>query len=534
MLPPLVLRPPLGPRVLRAMVLVLAGLFHIATAGWSLIANGREGDLAGAARHLLHEQAWMPTGAETPTGPLTVWLAKGSMNLFGVNEFAARLPTAVAVLVALWFILRIGEHFGGPWRGFAAGMLYLCTPGMFTLGRTLTPAPLETALLAAAFYFLLRGYEKRPERRQWYFLAWGSLAAAFFAGGWMVVAIPIATMLLLSLFHREALGRLRALLSWEGGAILAATLGAAALCGYDGLLPATTGAGPGVVAWWQLWLLFPWSVILLPAAYALLRRWTLRPARPLELEEALPLAWMAVGLTLALAFPSLFSTLWIWPPFALWGALRLEIMPRRQLLRMLAIVFAMAVITLGVTGFAKTILAALFPVIAELILGIPEFFWPSVTSVAFIAVVAFALFLGAAFWLELHHRRRFAVVALFGAMIPAGYAFADASAKFAPYFSYADFARTIAAGEATRREVTIDGSLLSASSLRFYLRLNYAIMPLRGDSPEPGGYLVTRRTRLEEWEKRSGGRLHVACQSGGSLLLLDELKKTPLRSREGD
>ncbi|HWL52743.1 MAG TPA: glycosyltransferase family 39 protein [Chthoniobacteraceae bacterium] len=535
MLPPLVLRPPLGPRVLRALVMGLAVLFHVASAGWSLIANGREGDLAAAARLLLREGTWLPLGTQSPAGPVVVWLVKGSMNLFGTNEFGARFPVALAVLAAVWFTLRIGEHFGGPWRGFAASMLFLCNPGMFTLGRTLTPAPFETALLTAAFYFILRGYERRQGRRPWYFMAWLAFSALFFTGGPFALVLPAGVFALLALFYRVAPLRLRPFFSWEGAAVAVATLCAAAATGFWTLPAALPGPGAAGMAGWQFWMLFPWSVLLLPGIYALATRLFLRPARPLEWDEAVPLVWWMAGLAMIVLTParSLFSTMWTWPAFALWAAFRLEVMPRRWLLRMLMTIFVLGVITLGITSHARQILAAVFPTIADFINAIPGFFWPAITSVAFIAVMAFTLFVASAFWLELQNHRRFAVVALFGAMIPAGYAFADAAAKFAPYFSYADLARSIDTGPDVRREVLIDGSRFSASSLLFYLDPSFRTVAVpegaAGETarePLPGQpqrrYLVTRQQRLAHWKQACAAPLEIACQSGGALLLVEK------------
>jgi 4-amino-4-deoxy-L-arabinose transferase-like glycosyltransferase len=546
--------------VLRGLVLVLAAVFHVVTAGWSLIANGYEGEIAGAARLLLHEQSWLPTGtgagAASTAGPLAVWLAKGSMNLFGVNEFGARLPTAIAVVVAVWLTIRLGELFGGAWRGFVAGMLLLCSPGMFTLGRTLTPAPLVAALVTASFYCLVRGFDFRSTRRQWFGLAWIAMLLCWFAGGWKAVAVPVGTIVVASVFFREARNRFSALFSWEGLLLLAIAAGVAVACGFSGLSVAQPGspglrwglapgmAAHGIAGWrvlcWQASLLFPWSLLLFPAAWAVLARLPAR--RPLEWAEAFPLLWLAAGVGAIFFFPrgSLFDSVVFWPAFALWGALRLEITPRGSLMRAMGVVFGLAVVALALTRWLQQILAWTFPAIADFVRGVPGFFWPSVTSVVFIAVLAFALFVTAAFWLELHHRRRFSVLALLGAMIPAGYAFADASAKLAPFFSYADIAHCIAGSRGAKREVAVDGNRFAASSLLFYLDPPFhparlvALFPSQLGQPGPGeaasafwqtgkgtGYpfLVTRRVRLGLWKAALGPGVRIVCESGGSVLL---------------
>ena len=535
MLPPLVLRPPLGPRVLRGMVIALASIFYLLTAGWNPIANGREGDIAGEARFLLIDQGWHPASVESPCGPLAVWLSKGSMNLLGVTEYGARFPAALSAVALIWLAIRLGECFGGTWRGFVAGMLLLCTPGMFTLGRTLSSAPLAAAFVATVFLCVIRGYQRRPARRQWFFLAWLALACTFYAGGGVAVAIPVFTLLILSGFYRKARIRFRALLSWEGVLVIGLTVAGAIGCGFSGTNFAIPSTSAGQILSWQLGLLFPWSLLLIPAGWSVMVR--LMARRSLEWGEAFPLVWMGVGLAVILIAPSgsLFDSLMIWPAVALWGARGLEVISRRSFLRFTAAVFALVASSLVLTGRIKEGIVGAFPAIADFVHGIPSFFWPSIASVTFIALLAFALFMAVAFALDLSHHRRFAVIAVFGAMLPAGYAFIDIAAKLAPYFSYAEIAQCVNAGEGSRAggklEVAVDGTRFGASSLLFYL--DRALLPFEL-APDPAAQgaevvlwgkgrevvLVTRRARLKLWEERLGpGTFQIACESGGSLLL---------------
>ncbi len=534
MLPPLVLRPPLGPRVLRGMVLALAAIFHVLTAGWNQIANGREGDIAGAARLLSLERGWFPSfssGIESPSGPLAVWLSKGSMNLLGIDEFGARLPAALGAVAMIWVVMRLGECFGGTWRGFVAGMLLLCTPGMFTLGRTLSAAPLEAAFVATVFLCLVRGYQHRSGRRQWFFLGWLALACAFFTGGVIPVVMVVSTVLVLAVFYRKARLRFRSALSWEAALVIALAAAGAAACGFVDVTSTIPTPDAGRIIAGQAALLFPWSLLLLPSAGVVIVRLAL--GRPLEWGEAFPLVWLGVGLAVILLFPtgSLFDTLMIWPAVALWGARALEILSRRSFLRGCAAVFALAGSSLVLTGRIKEGLVGMFPAIADFINGIPAFFWPSVASVVFIALLAFALFAAVAFALDLSHHRRFAVIALFGAMLPSGYAFVDIAAKLAPYFSYAEIARCVNDSHAEKQDIAVDGTRFGASSLLFYL--DPSSLPFE-IAPDPANrnavaallaenrktVLITRRTRLALWDKASDPRkLQIECESGGSLLL---------------
>lgn len=530
MLPPLVLRPPHRPRLVRLLAVILAAMFHLATAGWSLITNGPEGELASAAQEMLARGDWSMGGDSALFhGPLALWLTRLSFALFGVSDFSARLPTALAVVACVWFTLRLAERFGGVWRGFVAALILICTPGMFTLARLLTPAPLTAAFITAAFYCLQCGSQRRASRRRWMLWAWIAWSFAMLAGGWMAAAVPALAILILLLFYPEARLRFRALLSWKGGLALALTVGIMTATGFA---PGWSASGPAELAkpagqflGWQAGLLFPWSLLLLPAAGCVLMR--VLALRRLDWAEAFPLAWLVGGLGIVLADPArtLFSALPLWPAFAVWAALRLETLHRLTFLRWNALISVVTVGVLFLTGRLRPLLALLFPDSAQTFAAIPDFFWPSVTPVAFIAVLAFLLFLATAFWTEFLHSRRFALLALFAAMIPAGFAFADIGAKFAPFFSDAELAGSINVSRAAHPVIYVDASPFDSSSLRFYLSEEYRSgLRACGQTPElksrwkEPDFLVTRRERLPYWKDNLEGRFSVVF-AGEHLLL---------------
>ena len=534
MLPPLVLRPPHGPRIVRGLVVILALIFHVATAGWSLITNGPEGELASVA---LSNGGWAPpAGTALLHGPLAYWLTQGSMALFGGNELAARLPASLAVVGMIFLTLRLVERLGGTiWHGFVAALILLCSPGMFTLGRMLTPAPLTAALITATICALQRGAEHCPERRRWFLLAWIAWGFATLAGGWRAGAIPIATVMLLAGFYPAGKLRFRLLLSWEGGLLLALTLAVMTATGFSP--GANLGVAPELAkpVWqilcWQFGLLFPWSLLLLPAAGSVLAQ--LFSLRPLEWEEALPLAWLAAGVAVMALdpVPTLFSSLLFWPAFAVWGASRLSTMHRRVFLYGCSFTVTVATGGLVLTQHLRQLLPLLFPSQAPAIAAIPDYFWPTVSPVAFIAMLAFAMFVGVAIWAETVQNRRFALLALFAAMIPAGFAFADAGAKFAPYFSEASIAGCIESMRDPRPVIFVEESRFASSSLWFYLGdssrhdLQTGKVPTDASHWAPPMVLVTAHNRLPYWKQALESRFTVACESGEHVLLVARAEK---------
>ena len=55
------------------------------------------------------------------------WLIILSYKIFGVTATAARLPIALAMIASIALTFLIGERLAGYWRGFAAGLIHLCS-----------------------------------------------------------------------------------------------------------------------------------------------------------------------------------------------------------------------------------------------------------------------------------------------------------------------------------------------------------------------------------------------------------------------
>src|SRR5688572_16725284 len=179
---PQILNPPPTRHALLAFLLVLAAVLHIGTAGWGDLYDGIEGQLAGGAREMLESKQWLlPTNNGVPlldAPPLAYWTIALSCKIFGVTATAARIPIALGMIASVAFTFLIGERLAGYWRGFAAGLIYLCSGGAFLLGRMVSPDSFFTLFLAGAIYCLVCGYQRRKFRWAWFAGFWfcGSLA----------------------------------------------------------------------------------------------------------------------------------------------------------------------------------------------------------------------------------------------------------------------------------------------------------------------------------------------------------------------
>src|SRR5215211_4408833 len=100
-----------------AMLVLLGGLFFLWGLGSIGLTDRDEGRNAEAGREMLESGDWIsPTFNYEPRyakPALVYWLMSGSYRLFGVNEMAARLPSAVfglgLVLMTYGFVARVRD-----------------------------------------------------------------------------------------------------------------------------------------------------------------------------------------------------------------------------------------------------------------------------------------------------------------------------------------------------------------------------------------------------------------------------------------
>src|SRR2546423_13257599 len=83
--------------------------------------------------------------------PLLYWLIIGSFKIFGISAAAARFPIALATIASVALTFLIGERLADYWRGFFAGLIYLCSCGTLLLGRVLMPDQVICAFIIGEF-----------------------------------------------------------------------------------------------------------------------------------------------------------------------------------------------------------------------------------------------------------------------------------------------------------------------------------------------------------------------------------------------
>lgn len=145
--------------------------------------------------------------------PLYPWLIAVSYMIFGVNEFATRLPNVCLALLSLVVLYRLGrllfDSSTGRW-----GACVLATSVLFTaLARVATIDMTLGFCITLALYFFALGYFQTEKRTRNFLLMYLFVGLAMMAKGPIGVFIPAATILAFLVLREELrfLGKMRIL-----------------------------------------------------------------------------------------------------------------------------------------------------------------------------------------------------------------------------------------------------------------------------------------------------------------------------------
>jgi 4-amino-4-deoxy-L-arabinose transferase-like glycosyltransferase len=321
-------------------LLAAVALLTLPNLGTPSLWDQDEGLNAEAARELDESGQWIvPTfnfQLRTAKPILLYWLQVPMYQLFGVNEWSARLPAVLCALLAVLATYELGRRLFDPLVGLVAGLILISCVQVAMLAHAATPdAPLLACvtLTLLAFY---RGYAEKHGWRGWFLTTALAMAAGMLAKGPVGVVVPGAIIVGFLLWERQVWRVLDRRVGWALLLFLAVAAPWYVLVGLEtrgewpkafflrenlerAARPMEAHSGP---VWYYplAWLIgfAPWSAFVVPVswwAWHTVRTATTRDQRAVRFLLVWALGWLAVFSLAATKLPNYIAP--AYPAFAL-------------------------------------------------------------------------------------------------------------------------------------------------------------------------------------------------------------------------
>jgi 4-amino-4-deoxy-L-arabinose transferase-like glycosyltransferase len=184
------------------------------------------------ARNMISSGDWVTAHidglAYLDKAPAIYWLIASSYKIFGVHDWAARIPVALSAIGLCVLTGAFGIWAFGKRAGFCAGLVMATCTGLFLFTRILIPDALLTLTIGLSLWALLRTLDEEERRPG----LWAAVLAASLGVGLLVksvigAAFPIAA----GLIYLFVTGQLFSARTWKrlhpfSGALIALAIAA--------------------------------------------------------------------------------------------------------------------------------------------------------------------------------------------------------------------------------------------------------------------------------------------------------------------
>lgn len=160
------------------------------------------------ARNMLSSGDWVTARldgvAYLEKPPLIYWMIAASYKVFGVHDWAARIPIALSAIALCFTTAAFGAWAFGRRAGFYAGLCMSTCIGLFLFTRILVPDVVLTLVIALALWAFLRVLEEEePHPRAWAAVFAASLGVGLLLKSLIAVVFPVAAVVIYLLCTRQ-------------------------------------------------------------------------------------------------------------------------------------------------------------------------------------------------------------------------------------------------------------------------------------------------------------------------------------------
>lgn len=136
--------------------------------------------------------------------PLLYWMIAGCYEIFGVHDWVARIPIALAAVGLCWLTAAFGIWAFGQRAGFYAGLCMATCIGLFLFTRVLIPDVMVTLTIALAMWAFLRVLEEgEAHPRFWAFVMAACLGTGLLLKSLIAIVFPVAAAVIYLFFTRQ-------------------------------------------------------------------------------------------------------------------------------------------------------------------------------------------------------------------------------------------------------------------------------------------------------------------------------------------
>jgi len=179
------------------VVLVAAAIYLVSVISPPSLMDDVDAVQAKIAANMLESGDWVTARLNgvkyLEKSPLVYWLMAGSFALFGVRDWAARIPIALAIIALCWLVYRWGRWALGERSGLWAGLVMATGVGLFLFTRILIPDVILTLAIAAAMWSFLRALDGE---RRWAYGFWAGIGVGLLLKGLIAAVFPLAAAML--------------------------------------------------------------------------------------------------------------------------------------------------------------------------------------------------------------------------------------------------------------------------------------------------------------------------------------------------
>lgn len=144
--------------------LVLLGIWaaiYLGTISGPALLDDADSFHAEAVREMVQSGDWVTLRLNNgirylEKSPLMYWMAASFVSLFGLHDWAMRLPLAIFTLFMTFLLWRFGTRFWGEKGGFYSGLVFVTSLGPYAFTRIFLPDVMLSFFLAFSLYMYIR------------------------------------------------------------------------------------------------------------------------------------------------------------------------------------------------------------------------------------------------------------------------------------------------------------------------------------------------------------------------------------------